>query len=129
MFTSIASQPSAVGPSQFAISSAWTAAKVTSDPDLVERIAAGESSPSSNADPAQSMTFAQALPSSLNDDAEVMRQMFAAFGGLYESAAKINQLCNEAKNGHSQCIPSRFQIQEGHSLSRISKAAHSNPEA
>jgi len=43
------------------------------------------------------MAAAPPLQPSQQDDDEVMLQVFAAFGRMYESAAKIHNVCSQAK--------------------------------
>ena len=52
---------------------------------------------SSNVSSAPPMAVAPLLQPSQQDDDEVMLQVFAAFGSLYESAAKIHNICSQAK--------------------------------
>jgi len=52
---------------------------------------------SSNVAPVQLMNAAPPLQPSQQDDVEVMLQVFAAFGRMYESAAKIHNVCNQGK--------------------------------
>jgi hypothetical protein len=51
---------------------------------------------SSNAYQAPPLAAAPPLQPSQQDDDEVMLQVFAAFGSLYESAAKIHNVCSQA---------------------------------
>ena len=52
---------------------------------------------SSQAHPMGAVTAAPPLQPAQPDDDEVMLQVFAAFGSLYESAAKIHDVCSQAK--------------------------------
>jgi hypothetical protein len=52
---------------------------------------------SNNMQPVETVRVAPPLQPSQQDDDEVMLQVFAAFGSLYESAAKIHDVCNQAK--------------------------------
>ena len=52
---------------------------------------------SSHMNPVETVKVAPPLQPSQQDDDEVMLQMFAAFGRLYESAAKINDVCSQAR--------------------------------
>jgi hypothetical protein len=70
-------------------------AKKTSDPDLTIAIAAGKSVMSSVADPTKRVIAAQDSPSTQPNDDDVMQLMAAAFGGLYESAARLHQVCKQ----------------------------------
>lgn len=52
---------------------------------------------SSHVYPTPPVAVAPPLQPSQQDDDEVMLQVFAAFGSLYESAAKIHNVCSQAK--------------------------------
>jgi hypothetical protein len=52
---------------------------------------------SSQVYPVETVTVAPPLQPVQQDDDEAMLQMFAAFGSLYESAAKIHDVCSKAK--------------------------------
>jgi hypothetical protein len=52
---------------------------------------------SNNMQPVEPVRVAPPLQPSQQDDDEVMLQVFAAFGSLYESAAKIHDVCSQAK--------------------------------
>jgi hypothetical protein len=98
MITNVGRLPAGLSAAHGAANWALSAAKKISSADLIEIIAAGKGVMSSTADPAKRKTVAKVLPSPQTDDDDVMQQMGAAFGGLYESAARINQVCNEVNS-------------------------------
>jgi hypothetical protein len=93
--TNVGRPPAGLAAPHAATSWALSTAKKTSDADLTKAIAAGKSVMSSVADPTKRIIVAQDSPSTQPDDDDVMQLMAAAFGGLYESAARINQVCKQ----------------------------------